>query len=390
MAKSSKKRKDRAQPVQQTKKQIAFGRKEARQNRIILLSVGAVALLVVIILIVGLVSEVIIKPAKPVATVNGIKIPANDYQPLVNYRRYNAYLNLLNLQASMDALDPNDETTEFLRTFYEQQLGQLQMSLDLIGDDVLEEMIEDALIRERADEAGIKVTDDEVEQTITTDLQRAAAPPPQETITGTEQLPTPTPVSQKDLDEMYDASLARMQLSDKEFRTIVERGLYRTKVQELLASQVPTTGLVVQVQLIQTNTEDQVLAAQERIEIGEDFALVAQEVSTDTLSAEDGGNLGWVTTGQLSSRYGQEVEDLAFSLEAGDMAVVQSNDKWYVIKVVDRDENGPLPSEVVTFQQNNSLADWLAERKASPDVEIERLLTPEQTPPDPFARLFGY
>lgn len=390
MAKSSKKRKDKTQPVQQTKKQIALGRKEARQNRIILLSVGAVALLITIILIVGLVSEVIIEPAKPVATVNGVKIPTNDYQPLVNYRRYNTYINIFNLQASMDALDPNDETNEFLRTFYEQQLGQLQMSLDLIGDDVLEEMIEDALIREKADEAGIKVTDDEVGQTIAADLQRAAAPPPQETITGTEQLPTPTPVSQKDLDEMYDASLSRMKLSDKEFRVIVERGLYRTKVQELLASQVPTAGLVAQVQLIQTVTEDEALAAQERIENGEDLALVAQEVSTDTLSAEDGGNLGWVTTDQLNSRYGQEVGDLAFSLEAPDMAVVQSNDKWYVIKVLDRDENGLLPSEVVTFQQNNSLVDWLAERKASPDVEIERLLTPEQIPPDPFAALFGY
>jgi parvulin-like peptidyl-prolyl isomerase len=388
MAKSSKKRKGGAQPAQQTRKQIALGRKEARQNRIILLSVGAVALLVVLILGIGLVNETIIKPTKAVAIVNGSKIPTNEYQPLVNHRRYGMYFNINQLRGGLSALDPADETSEFLRDFYEQQLQQFQMSLDLIADSVLEEMIEDELIREKADEAGLQVTDDEIEQTITASLQPAQTS--QETITDTEQLPTATPIPQDELDEKYKKRLKDMQLSDKEYRAIVKRGLYRTKVQELLASQVPTMGLVVRVQLIQTNTEDEALAAQERIEGGEDFALVAQEVSTDTLSAENGGNLGWVATGQLSSQYGQEVEDLVFSLEVGAMDLVQSNDNWYVIKVQDRDENGPLPDEVVIFQQNNALVDWLSERKASPDVVIERLLTEDQIPPDPFAALLGY
>ena len=58
MAKSSSKRKatakksrrkDKTAPVvKQTKKQIAFGKKEARQNRIIWLSVGALGLLILL------------------------------------------------------------------------------------------------------------------------------------------------------------------------------------------------------------------------------------------------------------------------------------------------------------------------------------------------------
>jgi parvulin-like peptidyl-prolyl isomerase len=177
-----------------------------------------------------------------------------------------------------------------------------------------------------------------------------------------------------------------MQISESSFKEIVRRGLLRSQVQELLASQVVTTGLVAHPQIIQTETEEEAQAAQARIEGGEEFAVVAQEVSTDTISAEQGGDLGWVTTDQLSSRYGQELEDAVFSMAVGEITVIESNDAFYVVQVLERDENGPLPFEVLNVRQNNALADWLEERKASPDVEIERQLEPDQIPPDPFVQ----
>jgi parvulin-like peptidyl-prolyl isomerase len=111
-----------------------------------------------------------------------------------------------------------------------------------------------------------------------------------------------------------------------------------------------------------------------RIENGEDFAIVAQEVSTDTQTAENGGDLGWVTVGQITSRYGEDLERRVFSMSPGDIRVVQSNDTWYVVELVDLDENGPLPEDVLSTRQNNALSDWLQALKASPDVEIERIL----------------
>jgi parvulin-like peptidyl-prolyl isomerase len=149
---------------------------------------------------------------------------------------------------------------------------------------------------------------------------------------------------------------------------------------------VVTTGLVANPQIIQTETEEEALSARARIEGGEDFAIVAQEVSTDTVSAEAGGDLGWVTTGQLSTRYGQELEDAVFGLPVGQLEVLQSGELFYVVQVLDRDENGPLPVEVLSRRQSEALSTWLEERKASPEVEIERLLTPDQIPEDPFVQ----
>lgn len=390
MAKSSRRRKGSAEGTKQTKKQIAFSRRESRQNRIILISVGILVAVIVLVLAVGVIQELILKPNQPVATVNGVKLPTGDYQDLLTYNRYNQYVNISNLQSSLDDLRASPEGNEFLISFYEQQLGQLQSSLALLPQNTLDELIEDELIRVKAESEGISVTDEEVKQTISEDLRLALSAAPQEPLTGTEQLPTATPIPQSQVDELYSTILANMYLSDGELRNIVQRSMVRGQVQELLASQVPTTGLVVDLQLIQTETEDEALAARERIEGGEDFAVVAQEVSTDTLSAESGGAVGWVTPGQLSGRYGPELDATIFDLEIGALAVVESNGMYYVVVVLDRDENGPLPVEVLGARQNSALSDWLAERQASPDVEIERHLETDQIPSDPFARTLGY
>jgi len=396
MAKSPKKRQDRAgkrsqrgagtpQAKKQTKKQIALGRKQARQNRIIWLSIGALGLAILATIAIGLIQEFVVKPGSPVAIVNGTKIRIDDYQALLTYRRYNQHLNIHSLQNNLESLDSSQEGSEFLISFYQQQLEQLQSSLASISESVLDEMIDDELIRQKAEESKLTVTADEVQQTITDDLRRAVTAPTQEPVTSTEQLPTPTPIPQEQLDEVYNNVLNTMGLSDKELRTIVQRGLLRSKVQDLCASQVATTGLVVHVQTIQTDTEEEALAARQRIESGEDWATVAKEVSTDPQAADSGGDMGWVTTGQLGSHYGEDLENMVFSLGVGEMGQVQSSENFFVVQVLERDENGPLPYEVLTLQQNSALQDWLTERKNSPDIQIERLLESDQIPPDPFA-----
>jgi parvulin-like peptidyl-prolyl isomerase len=157
-----------------------------------------------------------------------------------------------------------------------------------------------------------------------------------------------------------------------------------TNVSEITNSRpIAVSGLVIHVHLVEAKAEDVAQAALARIQAGEEFAVVAREMSTDTLTTDQGGDLGWLTTGQLTSRYGQEVEDAAFGLDVGQATKVQSGDSLYVIQVSERNENGPLPEDVVASRQNSALTDWLTERKASLDVKIEKLLTPEQIPPDP-------
>jgi parvulin-like peptidyl-prolyl isomerase len=371
--------------VKQTKKQIAYRRKEARQRRIILLSLAALIVVILAILATGLILELVVQPRAAVAMVNGSKVRLDEYQELLKLQRYNLNSTIRELEAGLYSLDPEAEGNDFLISFYQQQLAQLEATLAGLPDATLEELIEDKLIAEKATEVGLSVTAAEVRDSINQQLGEAAAQQSQEPISEAGEVETATPIPQQQLDEIYGRILANMGLSDKQFSAIMQRSLLRDKVQDLLASRVVTTGLVIHAQLIQVDAEGAALATLERIEGGEEFALVAQEVSSDTLTAESGGDLGWITTGQLSNRYGDAVEQAAFALEPGDLKVVENLERFYLIQVVGRDENGPLPEEVISQRQRTALTDWLAARREAPDVAILRLLKPEQIPADPFA-----
>jgi len=99
-------------------------------------------------------------------------------------------------------------------------------------------------------------------------------------------------------------------------------------------------------------------------------------VSSDTLTAGDGGDIAAVTPDQLVSDYGQEVSDLVFSLDTGARGQVESGGKFYIVLLVSREENGKLPDEVVSTKKSSALLDWLADREASPEVRIDRLIEP--------------
>lgn len=83
-------------------------------------------------------------------------------------------------------------------------------------------------------------------------------------------------------------------------------------------------------------TDEQAKAAAqsaiERINAGEEFAAVAKEVSDDTGSAEQGGDLGFAAQGV----YDPAFEDALYALENGQIsAPVRTDYGWHVIKLLD-------------------------------------------------------
>lgn len=382
-------KKAKAAEPRQTKKQISLGRKEARQKRMIWLAVGVLTVIIVGILAAGILSELVLKPAQPVVRVNGAKATYNDFAELLTYRRFSLHSAINSTQEVLDSMSTSeDETANFILSYYQQQVGQYQAQLALLPQQVADELVEDLLIGEKAKELGLTVSQQEITDYLNKDVQEGIAQQAlqaQSNITDTALLPEPTPLAQSDVDLILENYYGSMGLNAEQFSRILRRGLVRDKVQEHLAGLVPTTGLVIRVELIKTETEEQAVAAQARIEGGEEFAVVAREVSTDTLSAEEGGDLGWLAATQLQTRYGQEVEDAAFGAAVGELVRVEGNGSFFLLRVSERDENGPLPDAVLSPKQSSALSTWLTERKADPAVRIEQYLDRIDVPPDPFA-----
>ena len=120
-----------------------------------LIGLAVVAALVVLLIAAGVISELVIKPSRPVATVANAKIALRDYQKRVKFDWFQAG----------QVTDPQGTSLKTLDT-----------------------MVDDQLLREQAQRPrGITVSDDEINETIEKSFGYSRVPPT--------PAPTPTPRS---------------------------------------------------------------------------------------------------------------------------------------------------------------------------------------------------
>ncbi|RUO80403.1 peptidylprolyl isomerase [Idiomarina tyrosinivorans] len=85
--------------------------------------------------------------------------------------------------------------------------------------------------------------------------------------------------------------------------------------------------------------------AQQALQQGEDFAAVAKQYSTDTFSAEQGGDLGWIEPGVMD----KDFDSAVFALNnSGDVSgIVETSFGYHIIKLTDVRESNIKPLEEV-------------------------------------------
>lgn len=106
-----------------------------------------------------------------------------------------------------------------------------------------------------------------------------------------------------------------------------------------------------------------------RIRDGESFAAVAAEVSEDSGTAEQGGDLGSLTRSQLPGELGGAI----FSMEEGELAgPIESEFGFHVVQLDEILERGPLPLDEVRGEAVSELRQREAEDRFR---ELERALS---------------
>lgn len=94
---------------------------------------------------------------------------------------------------------------------------------------------------------------------------------------------------------------------------------------------------------IQVASEAEAQAIEQALKNGEDFATLAKNKSSDTLSANNGGDLGWAKAGTFPKAF----EDAVANLTAGQMsAAVKVGNAYHIIKVLER-----KPEQVIELAQ---------------------------------------
>jgi len=374
-----------------TRKQVSRREKERRQ-RLILMGIAAlIGCLIVGILAYGFYVERVVKAGQPVAVVNGVTIPTETYEKRVLHQRMGIDRATQELLIQRAQFDPEEEQDQFLLQIIDQQLSQLSLQRTQVdGEGFVDELIQEELIRQAAEEQGVAVSSEEIDRRIEEYFgyegeQPTPVPsPPTEAITGTaEMTPTvaPTPMTSERFDELYSEYLTGLQetigMSEAEYREMVKAELLREKMEAPITEQVPTTELQIRARHILVDSRAEAEVVLKNLEEGEDFATLAEELSNDPGSAELGGDLGWFARGQMVP----EFEEVAFSLEPGEFsAVVETQFGFHIILVEERDEERELDAAMLNQRMTEAFQTWLFDLEAA--ATIQKYWSVDKLPPE--------
>ncbi|MEM7129603.1 MAG: peptidylprolyl isomerase [Chloroflexota bacterium] len=94
------------------------------------------------------------------------------------------------------------------------------------------------------------------------------------------------------------------------------------------------------------------------VEGGEDFAIVAEEVSDDG-SASNGGDLGWFGPGRMVPPF----EEAAFALPIGEVSEpISTTFGYHIIQVLEKDETRPKDEGQLNQERNEAYQNWLRDQ----------------------------
>jgi parvulin-like peptidyl-prolyl isomerase len=294
-----------------------------------------------------------------------------------------------NLQLQRSGLDPDQD--QFLINFIDQQLSQFAMQRTLVdGEDFVNELIREELMRQAAEESGIVVSSEDVARRIEEDFGYYREPPTPvpsptgEPITATAEITptaTPTPMTRARFAELYGEFLTALQeatgMSEAEYGETVKADLLWDQMEEFVGQQVPTSELQIHARHILVETREEAEAVLERLEAGEDFAALAEELSQDPGSGEDGGDLGWFPQGRMVP----EFDEAAFSLSPGETSdVVETSFGFHIILVEERDEERELDPAMLEQRIGEAFQVWLLDLEAT--ATIERYWSEDKVPPE--------
>ena len=410
-----------------SKKHIARLQKERQQIRMLMyVTIGIVAL-VVILIGYGVLSQTVLRAQQPVAIVGGERITTKTFEAHVRLTRqqmitqYQQYVQF----AQMFGLDPNTDST------IGSALQQIQIQLNdtaSLGESVLNQMVDNIIIRQEAEKRGITISSDEVDKAIQEAFgffpdgtptptivptsiifptlnatERALVPPsatpspfptatlmatstPDEAATPTTVpsiTPTATPYTLDGYQSDYQLALDNYKgigFSEADVRMLFEDDLYRKKLYAEITTDVPYTTDEVWARhiLVLETEEDTANKVRQLLINGGDWTALAIEYSIDTGSSLNGGDLGWFPRGRMVT----EFEDAAFGLEVGEISQpIKSQFGYHIIQVIGH-EDRPLTADEYKTETDKFFSDWVAETKLISDVTIFDIYK-ERIPVDP-------
>lgn len=332
--------------------------KDKRLEQMLIWGVVAVAVAVVGVLGYGIVTEKILKPREPVAVVGDTPITTAEFQSRVRFRRLQMRNQLNYMYQQQQQMASQGEQGQTFQQYLQGQIEQLQSQLAsenaaTIGEQTLDQMVQEELIRQEAERRGISVASEQVQEEIQSSFGYepdatpvpTAAPPVTSTESLTEPastpLPTPTKMTEADFRQMYNRymreGLKPLSISEQSYRSWIEVSLLREKLLEAMKEEeVPAEAEQVNLNILTVQSEEKANELAARLDEGEDFQALADELSEAEDAPGYANETGWLPREMLVSRLGEDLADQAFNMEVGEHSgpvTVQEGQQYQILQV---------------------------------------------------------
>ncbi len=387
--------------------------REAEIQRLVILGTAIAVGIALIILVFAILNDQLLVPNQAVAKVNGTSISVSQFKKRATLERA-LLINELNNAIALFQSPPYNATSDQInqlitsQTPYSTWYGELQVA-DQLGNSVLNTMVEDELVRQKADELGITVSEDEIDAKIDTffgyDPATAAlvptgtpsptpsptalvSPTPSLTPTATATLaqtmtptltpypsatPSPTPnateravqfTSQRD--DYFTSIRNQTGLGNSDIRDYFKMQALREKVRNAVLTDTSRTAPFVDARHILVADEATAQSVLTALQDGESFASLAQAVSTDS-SASSGGELGWAPVSNYVTEFADAVRDAEIGAIIGP---VQSQFGYHIIQVRAREDREMSDTELAQAQ-GTQFDTYLSDLRTADSTNIE-------------------
>ena len=402
--------------------------KEKKKTKLILIGFIITAALILSMVGYAVLRATVFKNFIPVAKIAGQKVNNEYFEARVRLER-NSYIQQFQMFYAQYQLLSEDTTAA---DYFEPQLQQIVDILDdveLFGEMVLNNIIDDEIIAMQGVDMGIDVSESEIDAlmqqlfnyfpdgTPTPEIQPSVYATPtasktQEAILGSTATPgideteiekvengedesdvgedtpieptiepsptitaltqTPGPTATPYTEEMFQTELNQylgeleaIEVSETNLRKYIYHFLMKQKVRDAVAADVPLEQEQVWARHILVSTTAEAITVLERLE-KEEWNAVAADVSLDTSNKDSGGDLRWFTRGQMVT----EFEEAAFDLEIGQISdPVETQFGWHIIQLIDK---GIRPLSQADYENNKNIffEEWFTGIKESTEISI--------------------
>jgi parvulin-like peptidyl-prolyl isomerase len=202
-------------------------------------------------------------------------------------------------------------------------------------------LIQEEVVRRFVGERNVIASEDEVTEAIATRIGAQTDDP--------------------NFDLIFQQEVVRSQLSEDEYRRMVEASVLSDKLRTEFEKEVPKTAESVHFRQILVSTEEAAQEIRKQVEEGGDFVALAKEKSLDTSTKDSGGDVGWIPKGVLDA----SLEELIFPLNPKELTTIPIAQGVFVIEMLEKDA-----AHEVEVAQKSSLAsrafqDWVEEKSKS-------------------------